>query len=119
MPQILPDGEIAKCVNSLNSKQREVFNVAHQWAKDYVNCNGYNVEPVYIFLSGSGGTGKSHLVKVIYNVISKTQRNLEFFCLLGPTGISPVNIGGTTIHSSLGIKPGIKLPDLNDKSKAA
>ena len=39
--------------------------------------------------------------------------------MLGPTGISAVNIGGTTIHSGLGIKPGAKLLGLNDKSKAA
>ena len=125
MPQILQDGEIAKGVNSVNSKQREVFNVVYKWTKDYVKCNGHNVEPVYIFLSGSGGTGKSHLVKVIYNAISKT---LIYHCkdpdkprvlLLGPTGISAVNIGEITIHSGLGIKPGIKLLGLNDKSKAA
>ena len=125
MPQISPDGEIAKGVNSLNSKQREVFSVVHNRAKDYAKCNGHNVEPVYIFLSGSGSTGKSHLVKVIYNAILKT---LLYHCkdpekprvlLLGPTGISAVNIGGTTIHSGLGIKPGIKLLGLNDKPKAA
>ena len=39
--------------------------------------------------------------------------------LLGPTGISVVNIGGGTIHSGLGIKLGIWLLVLNDKSKAA
>ena len=39
--------------------------------------------------------------------------------LLGPTGISVVNIGGPTIHSGLRIKPRTKLLDLNDKSKAA
>ena len=39
--------------------------------------------------------------------------------MLGPAGISAVNIGGTTIHSGLGIKPGAKLLGLNDKSKAA
>ena len=64
-------------------------------------------------------------MKVIYNAISKI---LLYHCkdpekprvpLPGPTGISAVNIGGTTIHSSIGIKPGIKLLALNDKSKAA
>ena len=64
-------------------------------------------------------------MKVIYNAISKT---LLYHCkdpekprilLLGPTEISVVNIGGTTIHSGLGIKPGIKLVGLNDKSKTA
>ena len=125
MPQILPDDEIAKGVNSLNSKQREVFNVVHTWAKDYVKYNRHDVEPVHLFLSGSGETGKYDLMKVIYNAISKT---LLCHCkdpekvrvlLLGPTGRSAVNIGGTTIHFALGIKPGTNLLGLNDKSKAA
>ena len=125
MPKVLPDDEIAKDTNSLNSKQTEVFNVVHTWAKNFVKYDGHDVEPVQIILSGSGRTGKSHLVKVIYNAISKT---LLYLCkdpekprvlLLRPTGISAVNIGGTTIHSSLAIKPGTKLLGLNDKSKAA
>ena len=80
---------------------------------------------MHLFLSGSGGTDKSYLVKVICNAISKT---LLYHCkdhdkqrvpLLGHTGISAVNIGRTTTHSGLGIKPGTKLLGLNDKSKAA
>ena len=65
-------------------------------------------------------------MKVLYNALSKT---LFYHCkqpkkprvlLLGPTGISTVNIGGTTIHFGLGNKPGTKLiPSLNDKFKAA
>ena len=45
--------------------------MVHTWAKDYVKYDGHDVELVYIFILGSGGTGKSHLVKVIYNGISK------------------------------------------------
>ena len=125
MPEILPDDEIAKGINSLNAKQREVFSVVHILDKHYVKYDGHDVEPVHIFLSGSGGAGKSHLVKVIYNAISKT---LFYLCkdpekprvlLLGPTGISAANIGGTTIHCGLAIKPGTKLLGLNGKSKAA
>ena len=80
---------------------------------------------MHIFLSGSGGTDKSHLVKAIYGVISKT---LLYHCqepekprvfLLGPTGTSAENIGGTTIHSGLAIKLGTKLLGLNNKSKVA
>ena len=40
------------------------------------------------------------------------------FRLLGPTRISAVNIGGTTIHSGFGVKPGARLLDLNNNSKA-
>ena len=78
---------------------------------------------MHIFLSGNGGTCKSHLVNVIYKIISKT---LLYHCedpdrpkvnLLEPTAISAVNIGGALIYSGLVIKPGTKLLGLNDKSK--
>ena len=36
MPPILPDDEIAEGINFLKPKQREVINVVHKWAKDYV-----------------------------------------------------------------------------------
>ena len=86
--------------------------MVHTWAKDYIKYDGHDVEPVYIFLSGSGGTSKSHLVKVIH---STTSRTLFYHCkdtekprvlLLVSTGISAVNIGGTTIQCGLGIKQG-------------
>ena len=94
MPKILPDDEIAEGINSLNLSQSEVFHVVHIWAKDYIKYNGRDIESVHTFLSGSGGTGKSHLVKLIYNAISKP---LLYHCkepgkpkvlLLGPTEIS-------------------------------
>ena len=72
MPQILPDDEIAAGINSLNSKQREVFNVVHTWPKSYVKYDGHNGERIHIFLSGSGNKSESHLVRVIYKTISKT-----------------------------------------------
>ena len=97
--------------------------MVHTWVRDYVKNDGHNVVPIHIFISGSGGTGKSHLLKVIYNVISKIllrhckDPEKPRVLLIGPTGVSAVNIGGTTVHSGLGIKPGIKLLGLNDKSK--
>ena len=88
MPKILPDDEIAEGIYSLISKQRELFNVVNKWAKDYVKYDGHNIKSVYMFLSGRGGKGKSYIVKVICNVISKhclnivkTLKNLEFFYL--------------------------------------
>ena len=110
--KILPDSDIAEGINSLNSKQREVFNLDHTWTKDYVRYNEHNVEPVHIFLSGIGGTGKSHLVKPIYNAISKTllyhskDPEKPRVLMLGPTGISAVNIGRTTIILVLELNQG-------------
>ena len=77
--------------------------MVHTWAKDYEKHNG-NLEPVQIFFSGSGGTGKSHLGKVTYNAISKS---MLYQCkdpenprvlLLVHTEISAVSIGETAIH---------------------
>ena len=40
MCKILPDDNITEGISSLNSKQREVFNVVHTCAKDFVKYNG-------------------------------------------------------------------------------
>ena len=91
----------------------------------YAKHQGGNVKPIHIFLPVTGGTGKSYLVKTIYNVASET---LLFNCkepekpivlLPGPAGIPVVNVGGTTIHSALAIKPGAKLLGLSDKLKTS
>ena len=64
------------------------------------------------------------MVKLLYIAITKA---FVYHCkdsgksrvlLLEPTGISAVNIGGTTIGSDLGIKSKTNLLGLNDKSKA-
>ena len=47
MLQILPVDEIAKGINSLNSKQ----NTVRTWAKNYVKYGGHDVEPMHMFLS--------------------------------------------------------------------
>ena len=65
------------------------------------------------------------MVKTIYQVVSKEllyhfkEPDKPRVLLLGPTGISAVNIGGTTIHCGFGIKPGVKLLGLSDKIKAS
>ena len=83
-----------------------------------------NIKLIHIFHLGSGGTGKFHLIKAIYNIVSKSllfnHKEAEKPCvlLLQVTRISAVNIGGTTIHSALGIKPEAKLIGLSDKANA-
>ena len=118
------DDEVLMSISFLNSNQRDVYNVVHNWSKKYAKLKGVNFNPVHIFFSGSGGTGKSHFVKIICNALSKTllfnykEPKKQRIFLLGPTGISAVNIGGAIIHSALGIRKG-KLSELNDKAKAS
>ena len=67
MPQMLTGDEISE---GINLKQRQMFNMVHTWGKDHVNNNGNNVQLIHIFTSGSGDTGETYLVKVIYNAVS-------------------------------------------------
>ena len=83
----------------------------------------HDLELVHIFLSGSGGTVEfcesniqRHIKKMLYHCKDPEKPRV---LLLGPTGISTVNIGGNTINSGLVIKPRTKSLNLNDKSKAA
>ena len=79
IPKIATDDEITANIKNLNKKQHMVLDKLHQWARNYVKNvsskkkkkkKNLQIKPVHIFLSGSGGTGTSHLVK-IYQVVSK------------------------------------------------
>lgn len=52
-----------------------------------------------VFVSGAGGVGKSYLIEDIKAFYAKY--NDTIFC--GPTGISAMNIGGATVHSTFGL----------------
>ena len=67
-------------------------------AIDLINNTSDNV-----FLTGQAGTGKSTLVR---HILEKTGKAA---IILAPTGIAAINIGGSTIHSMLGIPIGMYL----------
>lgn len=55
-------------------------------------------EQLLLYVSGVGGTGKSHVIKAIVALFSRLERREELF-LAAPTGIAAVLIGGQTLHS--------------------
>ena len=67
------------------------------------------VDPLYEFISGGAGAGKSHLIKSIYQTALKTFRygpyNPDFPNVLkiAPTGVAAININGSVINSALAI----------------
>jgi ATP-dependent exoDNAse (exonuclease V) alpha subunit len=54
-----------------------------------------------IYLSGKAGTGKSTIVKIAIEELSKNKRVIA----IAPTGIAANNIGGQTIHSMFNLNP--------------
>ncbi len=55
-----------------------------------------------VYLTGLGGTGKSYVIRKIIAKASESGKNV---ITCAPTGIAALNIGGTTIHRALGIRP--------------
>lgn len=60
----LPDNVNLKLVASLDIKQRKFFNHVMQWFE----CKK---EPMYYFLSGGAGVGKSVLIKALYQALHR------------------------------------------------
>ena len=86
-----------------------------------------NIEPLQLFITGGAGTGKSHLIKTIDASLNKTlnykSQSLDKIKVLklAPTGVAASNIGGNTIHSSLGILLNIgsmQVPKLSNKRRS-
>lgn len=83
------------------------------------------VKPIYLFLSGGGGCGKRYLIKTIYHTVTKTFRyaptvlERPTVLFMAPTGVTAINIEGTTINSALAIpkNAGYKLPAMSDPEK--
>lgn len=54
-----------------------------------------------VFITGRAGTGKSTLLRLFKESSRRAQ------AVLAPTGVAALNVGGQTIHSFFGFKPGV------------
>ena len=107
---ILQPKEYRSMVRGLNVKQREVVFYHRRWCKDAVHAIKMNkpITPYRLFLSGPGGVGKSHVIRLIHTdtrkllPLSNTIKPSDLTVLLtAPTGVAAFNIEGMTIHSAL------------------
>ena len=105
---VMTDEEYHKLIRSLNDEQRQIFSDIYKWCFEMVTSKKTGKVPkaFYNFVSGSAGTGKSHLIKAIYQTAVKTLRSEadspdDIVCLLtAPTGPAAFNIRGLTLHSA-------------------
>ena len=69
------------------------------WCKKAVIAmkTGKPVKPYRVFLSGPGGVGKSHVIRLIQ---SNTIKLLKLSVMFepAPTGVAAFNISGVTLH---------------------
>ena len=109
-PIVIPDEEMNFKIRMLNKKQRDVFDINHNWQKRSVkNLSSISrsaTEPLCIFLMGNAGCGKSFLTNILCQSLTKTftYTNSELekpkVLLLAPTGVAAINIYGTSIYSA-------------------
>lgn len=70
------------------------------------------------FVTGSAGTGKSHLLKYLVQELRLSSASLKVG-VCAPTGIAAVNVGGSTLHAFFGIGLGTgSLSSLRRKLKS-
>ena len=104
---------------NLNQTQAKTFYKVRDWALQLVN--NQNPEQFFLFIEGGAGTGKSHLIKCIYNEVTKILRQLPTMSeeqdvskltvlLTSFTGTAAFNISGNTLHSVLKLPKSLQPP---------
>ena len=91
--------------------------------KNLKHLKSQNVEPVYLFIIGGGGSGKTDLTKTIYHTVAKIYRHALMnpekpsILLAASTGVAAYD--GTTINTALGIPKctGDVLPAMSDQKR--
>jgi len=77
-PLEITDDKLRESVRSLNKMQHTAYNNVLSWCRSKMkslNClKPQNVDPLYLFVTGGAGAGKSHLIKAIYHTVVKTFR---------------------------------------------
>ena len=104
---------------NLNRKQWIAFSIiARHFISEYVlkdKLKSQNSAPLRMLLTGPGGTGKTHIIKAVKEVMCHYQMEYAIR-FLAPTGSAAALIDGMTIHKGLGIK--IKAKDKGKGNRA-
>ena len=87
----------------LNADQRRIFDAVkshllHQQQHEANECQ-CDFEPLRMFVSGVGGTGKSFLIEAIKALVGSIWPSDSLTCAVAATtGLAAFNVGGITIH---------------------
>ena len=85
--QEIPAAQYREMLRELNTKQRAIVMFHRNWCKKAVIATkqGKPVEPYHVFLSGPGGVGKSHVIRLIH---SDTLKFLKLSGTLQPDDVT-------------------------------
>ncbi len=110
--------DYTRMMRSLNTKQKAFIMYHRKWCKDMVLAlkSGKPFEPYRVFLSGPGGVGKSHVIKLVHYETARLFRCLGGMfepgdlpvILTAFTGTAAFNVDGMTLHSAFSLPIGKK-----------
>ena len=113
--QEIPPGQYRQYIRQLNDQQRSIVMFHHNWCRKAVIAlkAGKPVEPYHVFLSGPGGVGKSHVIKLVHSDTLKLLKLSGTFepddvivLLAAPTGVAAFNINGRVLFRGGGGRRG-------------
>ena len=96
-------------MRGLNTKQKAILMFHHNWCKKALIAlkQGKSIDPYRVFMSGSGGVGKSHVIRLIHSDTIKFLRlsgviepDDVIVLLTAPTGVAAFKINGMTLNSA-------------------
>ena len=108
----MADEDYYNGIEGLNTQQKTAFELVQSYFKTLADFNDGLIntkpEPVHIYISGPGGTGKSHLIRMIREMIIRSSlknstSQSPAVVVVAPTGIAAYNIEGITIHRALNL----------------
>ena len=105
----IPPDQYREYMRGLNEEQRSIVMFHRDWCRKAILAlkEGKSVQPYHVFLSGPGGVGKSHVIKLVHSDTLKLLKLSGTFepddviaLLTAPTGVAAFNINGMTLHSA-------------------
>ena len=99
---LVGERDLRSMIRQMNSQQYEFLMFVRSWCLKHIRNE--HPDPFYVHLTGSAGCGKSHLVRSIYQLVTKYLTQLDEECrevvfLSAYTGSAAFNIDGYTLHS--------------------
>ena len=118
-PTLLSNNEYNSMMMGLNTEQLAAVCHHQRWSKTSLSHlrQGKTITPYHLFISGPGGVGKSHVIKLIQHDTIRLLKKSTYFeqdsmvvLLTAPTGTAAFAIDGMTYHAALGFSlPGAQL----------
>ena len=97
---------LEKRIERFNVDQGRVFkriseHLLHQERHVSGVCECAQLQPLHMFVSGVGGTGKTFLIEAIRAQVAaiwKDKHEALLCAVAAPTGLAAFNVGGVTVH---------------------